>query len=148
MLDHATEYKLNQRARHVYSEAARVFAFQRVCAQVDNHVASPDQLQTLGTLANQSQNSCRNLYECSSSELDELTNLCRDLGAYGSRLTGAGWGGSTVSFIPEGTEESFIQRLQEKFYNQRDKDYRECVFACKPMCGASIYVPTDALKRV
>ena len=141
VLDHATEYKLNQRARHVYSEAARVFKFQDLCAKIDGSIATVKQLWELGDLANSSQKSCRDLYECSSAELDELTNLCCKLGAFGSRLTGAGWGGSTVSFVLEEKVGSFISELKEKFYNEKAEHCKEeYVFACKPMCGASIYV--------
>lgn len=39
---------------------------------------------------NDSHKSCRDLYECSHSNLDELVAIALDAGAIGSRLTGAG----------------------------------------------------------
>lgn len=157
VLGHANDYRLNQRARHVYSEAARVLAFSAVCdrvADAQRRIATEDELRALGRLANESQASCRDLYGCSSAELDSLTAHALDAGAYGSRLTGAGWGGSTVSFLREGTEDKFLRTLEEKFYQRRTTTStdrgggEECApavaaFACKPVCGASVYRPSE-----
>jgi galactokinase len=57
-------------------------------------------------------------YDCSSDQLDELTHLCRESGALGSRLTGAGWGGCTVSLV----EKSILPKFIDKVYNYYEKE--------------------------
>lgn len=82
-----TEFQLYDRALHVYSEAKRVYDFKETCS-LTSTMSSEEVLKKLGQLMNESHDSCRYLYECSCAELDELTNVCRQAGAYGSRLTG------------------------------------------------------------
>ncbi len=58
---------------------------------------------------NESQTSCRDLYDCSCPEIDDITELARKKGAFGSRLTGAGWGGCTVSLVQASHSQQFIK---------------------------------------
>ena len=76
-------FQLYKRALHVYSEAKRVYDFRDACS-LESHEA----LNKLGELMNQSHQSCSEFYDCSCSELDDLTEICRKSGAFGSRLTG------------------------------------------------------------
>jgi len=113
---------------------------------------------------NESQESCTVLFECSCKELDDLTQLARDAGALGSRLTGtcllsrsflvtrsttgtnlfsyftgAGWGGCTVSLVPANKVDSFIQKIRNAYQPYRNLDdivFSETVFATKPGRGA------------
>ena len=88
---------------------------------------------------NESHKSCSELFDCSCPELDELVALARASGAYGSRLTGAGWGGCTVSLVCESEVEGFKKRLKEgypKYRGLTEEELNEVVFATKPSSGA------------
>jgi galactokinase len=63
-------FKLHARSKHTYLEALRVLQFKNICLN-----GSPNTIAELGTLMNASHESCRDLFECSCSELDELTGI-------------------------------------------------------------------------
>uniref|UniRef100_UPI003AAA3CBB N-acetylgalactosamine kinase n=1 Tax=Centroberyx gerrardi TaxID=166262 RepID=UPI003AAA3CBB len=135
---HVTQFKLHQRAKHVYGEAARVLQFKSVC---DSQPA--ESVQLLGDLMNQSHASCRDLYECSCPELDQLVDICLRSGAVGSRLTGAGWGGCAVSMVPSEKVESFLQAVREAYYKpdpRRAAMEKQSLFVSKPGGGAAIFL--------
>ncbi|KAF7494336.1 N-acetylgalactosamine kinase [Sarcoptes scabiei] len=117
------EFRLYQRAKHVYNEAWRVQEFRRICETTKD-------IERLGQLMIESHESCRDLYECSSQQLDQLVMLAMENGALGSRLTGAGWGGCTVSLVLESDSDRFESALA-----------RRCKFVCRtsPSGGAVVY---------
>jgi len=91
---------------------------------------------------NESQESCSRLYDCSCPELDELVRLARDAGAFGSRLTGAGWGGCTVSLVSETEVEAFIAKIKNSYGPYKGLEgekLHEVIFATKPSSGACVY---------
>ena len=98
---------------------------------------------------NQSHESLRTLYDCSSDELEELTTLWRDSGALGSRLTGAGWGGWCISLIREEDTLNFIDKVYDYYTKEREPgkqlwvtdDLERYVFWSKPSSGACVLDP-------
>uniref|UniRef100_A0AAZ3QVX5 N-acetylgalactosamine kinase n=1 Tax=Oncorhynchus tshawytscha TaxID=74940 RepID=A0AAZ3QVX5_ONCTS len=137
---HVAQFKLYQRARHVYGEAARVLRFKSVC---DEAPSAPNGVQRLGDLMKQSHASCRDLYECSCPELDQLVEICLQSGAVGSRLTGAGWGGCAVSMVPTEKVESFLKSVRELYYTadpRRAELEKHSLFVTKPGGGAAIFL--------
>jgi galactokinase len=99
---------LRKRARHVVEENARVLAF--VAALEDGDLA------TAGRLMNASHASLRDLYEVSCPELDLLVELAHSLeGCYGARLTGAGFGGCTVSLVAAPAAPEFADEVARRY---------------------------------
>ncbi|KAI8614779.1 ribosomal protein S5 domain 2-type protein [Chytriomyces sp. MP71] len=132
--------QLLKRTQHVLSEARRVLEFVEVCV---GKVDSNDVLQSLGTLMNESQASCAQSFNCSCPELDELTALCVASGAVGSRLTGAGWGGCTVSLVPEELVEGFIAKVVDGYYKKHADNLSgvgDWIFSTTPGSGAAVIV--------
>jgi galactokinase len=97
--------QLFKRAKHVYSEASRVYRFL--------HLAGPTTtIDDWIDLINDSQESCRVLYDISSVEVDSVVSVARKAGALASRLTGAGWGGCVVSLVRDSDLDSFVEALK------------------------------------
>ena len=83
---------VRRRCRHVVTENARVTESVEALEAGD--------LAGFGRLVNASHDSLRDDYEVSGPELDRLVEIAREVeGVLGSRLTGAGFGGCTVSLV-------------------------------------------------
>lgn len=139
----ATHFRLYDRAKHVFSEALRVLQFRDLCleSRSSSHPSAEGVLRALGDLMNESHESCSRVFDCSCPELDQLVSLARASGAYGSRLTGAGWGGCTVSLVSEGKVEEFKGKLKEGYsgyHGLTEEQLDELVFATKPSSGAFV----------
>lgn len=100
-----------RRARHVITENTRTLDAIEALNQND--------VQSFGRLMNQSHDSLRDDYEVTGKELDILVEEARKIeGTIGSRMTGAGFGGCTVSIVKEEHVETFIREVG-KGYNER-----------------------------
>ncbi|KAF9948544.1 galactokinase [Mortierella alpina] len=141
------KFHLYRRTKHVYSEEKRVVQFRDTCekAMTNKGLKAETLFSQLGGLMNASQDSCHSLFDCSCDELEELTALARRSGAYGSRLTGAGWGGATVSLVAEDRVPEFIECLKREFYAKHHPSLTgdaldHAVFASAPSSGAATFV--------
>jgi N-acetylgalactosamine kinase len=135
VLGASDDFWLHDRAVHVYEEAARVHEFKAVCS--DPVLSDEGKVEALGKLMNDSHFSCSKMFDCSCPELEELVALSRQAGAVGSRLTGAGWGGCSVSLVKEDRVEEFLDAVKHKFYGDK---YREgAMFVSRPAAGACVY---------
>jgi len=54
-------------------------------------------------------------YEASCEEADLLVGAAHEHGAWGARLTGAGWGGMVLVLAPERSADRIVAGMQEAF---------------------------------
>ena len=102
---------VQQRAKHVISEN------NRVLLAID--ALKANQLEEFGKLMNQSHDSLREDYEVTGVELDTLVEEARKVdGVLGSRMTGAGFGGCTVSRVEEEAIDKFKKKVGEGYYEK------------------------------
>jgi UDPglucose--hexose-1-phosphate uridylyltransferase len=102
---------VQKRARHVVREHARVKAAVAALESGD--------LLSLGAWMKASHESLRDLYEVTGEHLDALFDLAKDApGCLGTRMTGAGFGGCTISLVRQEQVETFVSRV-EKGYLER-----------------------------
>jgi galactokinase len=101
---------IRKRVAHVVYENERVIKALEALKK--------DRLEEFGELMNASHDSLRDLYEVTGVELDTLVEQARKVeGVLGSRMTGAGFGGCTVSLVREDKVQEFIERVG-KAYNK------------------------------
>lgn len=138
-------FKLRQRALHVFTEALRVLQFLSILedpAQAPSSENTVEFNQRLGNLLNETQDSCRDVYECSCPEIDDICRIAREAGSYGSRLTGAGWGGCSVHLVPADKVDQIKAALVEKYYAKRqlsEKEMADAIVVSRPMNGSAVF---------
>jgi len=97
---------VRRRCLHVVEEAARVIEAEEALVKGD--------AVAFGRAVNKSHVSLRNLYEVSCPEIDWLAKRAMEIeGVVCSRLTGKGFGGCTVSVMPESSLPEYRRRLED-----------------------------------
>ncbi|KAL4800487.1 ribosomal protein S5 domain 2-type protein [Aspergillus venezuelensis] len=135
----AERFLLRQRALHCFKEARRVLDFKACLAHAKT--LDDSKIHYLGQLLNESQASCREVYECSAPQVDEICAIARKAGTWGSRLTGAGWGGCTVHMLPQSKVEAVTKALKEEYYLKyfpdiSEEKLKEAMVISKPSNGS------------
>ena len=100
-----------KRARHAVHENQRTI--QAVEALKNNDIA------LFGKLMNASQESLKTDYEVSCPEIDLLVDLAQAMpGVIGSRITGGGFGGCTVSIVKNDTVDRFVKEIGSAYQKE------------------------------
>jgi galactokinase len=116
-----------RRARHVTTENERVVAFTTAAAKADLHA--------MGRLFLASHRSMQHDYEVSAEEIDFLVETAASFsGVYGSRMTGGGFGGCTVTLVSPDRVDAFKQHITAAY--GRRYSLTPDIYECVPAAGA------------
>lgn len=97
-----------RRCRHVITENARVLSA--------GDALEKGNLERFGQLMAESHRSLRDDYEVSCKELDLMVEIAQEVeGVYGARMTGGGFGGSTVNLVADTHVEEFNERVSQEY---------------------------------
>jgi galactokinase len=120
---------IKKRCRHVISENERVM-------QSVQRLRSGD-LEQFGQLMNASHQSLKADYEVSCQELDLMVEIAgQQPGVLGSRMTGAGFGGCTVSLVNNDGVASFESQVKEEYYKKTG--FAAEIYVCGTSHGAGV----------
>ena len=118
-----------RRCRHVVTETARTQRFADLMATRDYAAA--------GDLMIESHISMSDDFQITTPELDFLAHAATNLqGCYGSRMTGGGFGGCTVSLVKPEAAEDFVKQLQAAYRDRYDLNPE--AFATAATDGAAV----------
>ena len=120
---------LYKRAKHVIEEVARVERAEEAMEKGD--------LAALGALLNASHESLRDLFEVTGKELDSLAAAANDFSeCLGSRMTGGGFGGSTVSIVKKSAIERFEKEVGARY--EREIGYKASFYIAEISDGLTV----------
>ncbi len=120
---------LDRRVRHVVGEIERVY--------LTTAALEHGEIERIGELMFASHRSLRDDYEVSSEELDALVELARQApGIVGARLTGAGFGGCTVSLVGTALTDEFVASVSQGY--EVAFGHRPVAYISEAAAGATI----------
>ncbi len=117
-----------RRARHVITEIARTTQAA--------HEMRAGQWSKLGQLMYASHDSLRDDFEVSCAELDLLVKLGERGGVFGSRMTGGGFGGCTVSLVETRSVDAICRHIGAAYHEKTGLE--ATMFVSRPAGGARV----------
>lgn len=118
-----------KRARHVVTENARVLESAAVLRDGN--------LVRFGRLMNDAHRSYRDDFEASLPPIEVLVEAAQEIpGVYGSRLTGGGWGGCTVSLVRRDAVDRFHEHVAGAY--RRAVGYEPEIYVCVASEGVEV----------
>jgi len=121
--------EMYRRVRHVITEISRT-------DEAEGALSGGD-FQKFGDLMVASHNSLRDDYEVSCKELDQLVEYAMEMhseGVFGSRMTGGGFGGCTVTMLKADAVNKVIEHMRTKY---SDTGKTATFYVCPPSDGAT-----------
>ena len=95
----------------------------------------------MGRLMYASHRSLRDDYEVSCRELDVLVEIAADLGAIGARMTGGGFGGSTVNLVRRDVLDEFQSAVAREYI--RATNFSPTIYISEAGAGAKEVMSTE-----
>ncbi|XP_069510854.1 galactokinase isoform X2 [Ambystoma mexicanum] len=121
------DQEMFRRASHVIGEIARTSRGAE-CLKSGEY-------KEFGKLMVESHNSLRDNFEVSCPELDALVTAALDVeGVYGSRMTGGGFGGCTVTLLEAGAVDRAMEHIKEQYSGT------PTFYITQPSAGAAVHL--------
>ncbi|WP_181684849.1 galactokinase [Halorhabdus salina] len=98
---------------------------------------SDGNLERFGGLLLEAHRDIAEHYEASCAELDYVVETAVEEGAYGARLTGAGWGGAAIAVVDEDEAASFAESLTAA-YREEFPDLEPATHLVTPSAGVRV----------
>jgi len=125
---------LYKRALHVITENARVLGATEALRAED--------LERFGKRMAESHSSLRDLYEVSCAELDLMVDQAnRQEGVYGARMTGGGFGGSTINLVKTRFADAFAENMARGY--EKETGIVPQIYICAPAEGAGVVAQSE-----
>ncbi|MEI8621407.1 galactokinase [Pseudoalteromonas sp. B129b] len=127
---HTLDPSVAKRVEHIVYENVRTL--EAMQAFTDNDIAK------LSTLMAQSHASMRDLFEITTSQIDTLVNIiAKVINEHGGvRMTGGGFGGCVVAFVPNVLVENVISAIETQYEQQTG--LKETIYTSVPSAGVSL----------